>query len=339
MKHTLYKGKWIIRAAFMVITSLFVPHISYGQAIGDSLYSFNSVLEQLFNQMLPLSGKLVDIGRAIAGFAALWYISVRVWKNMANAESIDFFPLLRPFAIGLALLFYQDVIGLMNGVLQPLETGTREMASESHKAIQEHIRHREEQVKETPQDVIYPNGLPETEKYEQPDNISSQGGGFFSGLQSAFSFSMITRMVKTFVSEIAHILYSAASLCINVIRTFYLLILAILGPIVMGLSVFDGFQSSLSNWFARYIHVYLWLPVANVFGAICSKILENMMVLDGDFLSSTAYIIFMVIAIVGYTTVPTVAGYIVQGGGNDSLLGKINDKVHQGAALAAKVIV
>lgn len=316
---------------------MLLPLAGNAQEISDNIYGFNAVLEKLFDQMLPLSARLIDIGRAIGGFAALWYIGVRVWKQIARAEGIDFFPLLKPFAIGMAIMLYPGVIGLMNGVLKPLETGTRAMASDSNKAIIEHIRHREQAIKETAPDAVFQGTDPETEKYEQPDG-STEESGIFSGLRSAFSLFNIKSFIKTFVSEIFHILYSAASLCINVIRTFYLIILAILGPIAFGLSIFDGFHNSLSNWFARYIHVYLWLPVANIFGAICSKILENMMVLDQDFFSSTAYLIFLVIAIVGYTTVPSVSGYIVQAGGNDSLLGKVTSSTQQAAALAAKMI-
>ena len=52
----------------------------------------------------------------------------------------------------------------------------------------------------------------------------------------------------------------------HTIRTFQLIVLAILGPLVFGLSVFDGFQHSLRHWIARYINTFLWLPVANIFG-------------------------------------------------------------------------
>src|SRR6195952_4013421 len=93
-----------------------------------------------------------------------------------------------------------------------------------------------------------------------------------------------------------------------------------LRPLVFGLSVFDGFQYTLNNWLARYLNVFLWLPVANIFGAIIGKVQENMLKLDisqvqnaGDtFFSATdtAYLIFLIIGIVGYFTVPAVAGYI-----------------------------
>ena len=51
-------------------------------------------------------------------------------------------------------------------------------------------------------------------------------------------------------------------LCINTLRTFSLIVLAILGPLVFGLAVFDGFGHTLTVWLARYINVFLWLPVA-----------------------------------------------------------------------------
>src|ERR1700712_425154 len=80
--------------------------------------------------------------------------------------------------------------------------------------------------------------------------------------------------------EVLQVVYEAAALCINTIRTFYLIVLAILGPLVFGLSVFDGFQHTLTTWLAKYINVFLWLPVANIFGSIIGKVQENMLKID-----------------------------------------------------------
>jgi conjugative transposon TraJ protein len=136
------------------------------------------------------------------------------------------------------------------------------------------------------------------------------------------------------MSEVLHILYMAAGLCINTIRTFYLIVLAILGPLVFGLAVFDGLGHTLMIWIARYINIFLWLPVANVFGSIIGKIQEKMIALDiqqinqtGDTFFSTAdtaYLIFMIIGIIGYFTVPSVANHIVNVGGGNTLLYKVS---------------
>ena len=129
------------------------------------------------------------------------------------------------------------------------------------------------------------------------------------------------------------ILFEASALCIDTLRTFQLVVLSILGPLVFGIAVFDGFQHTLTVWLARYINIYLWLPVANIFGSIIGKIQEQMLKLDitqinssGDtFFSRTdmGYLIFMIIGIVGYFTVPSVANYIVHAGGADALGQKV----------------
>lgn len=139
--------------------------------------------------------------------------------------------------------------------------------------------------------------------------------------------------VKEWMSEVLRVLFEAAALCINTLRTFQMIVLSILGPLVFGIAVFDGFQHTLTVWIARYINIYLWLPVANIFGGIIGKIQENMLKLDisqinqtGDtFFSRTdmAYLIFLIIGIVGYFTVPSVANYIVHAGGGGALTQRV----------------
>lgn len=327
-----------VRKILIAVVCLLLPAISHAQSISDSIYSLNSVLDKLFNEMLPLCSRMIDVGRVIAGFAALAYISTRVWKHLAKAEAIDFFPLLRPFAIGLAIILFPSVIALMNGVLNPIVAGTAAMSKDSSKAILYNIIEQEKSVNRDAPVGLGSQDTKEYDKYKQTDD-GKDSDGFFSKLGDAFNFLSIKSIFKVVMSELVQIMYVAAGLCINIIRTFYLIVLAIIGPLVLGLSVFDGFGHTLSSWFARYINVFMWLPVANIFGAITSKVLENMMTLDQNFSSSIAYIIFMIISIVGYTTVPNVAGYIIQAGGKDTLLHKINSYSKEAGTAIAKAMI
>jgi conjugative transposon TraJ protein len=321
------------RKVMLVALCLLLPLLSSAQGFGDGVSGLNGELEKLFDQMMPLCSRMIDVGRAIAGFAALWYIALRVWKHLAKAESIDFYPLLRPFAVGLTILLFPTLISLMNGVLSPVVKATADMSKDSNKAIQYQLS-QEEKSLQTPPDGIYQNGGEDWQKYEQPDGTTADNGQS-SGMSGTFGFFGLKTAFKNFVKYVVQLLFETAALCINTIRTFYLIILAILGPLVLGLSVFDGFQHTLASWFARYIHVYMWLPVANIFGAIVGKILDNMMTQDLDFYNSTTYIIFMMIAIVGYLTVPSVAGYIIQPGGKDTLLHKVTEGAQQAGKAAA----
>src|SRR6185437_10889825 len=90
------------------------------QDITGSLQGMQPVLNNVYNQMIPLCSNLIDAARGIAGFAALWYIASRVWRQIAHAEPLDFNPLLRPFALGIAVMLFPMVIALMNGIMQPI---------------------------------------------------------------------------------------------------------------------------------------------------------------------------------------------------------------------------
>jgi conjugative transposon TraJ protein len=326
----------IIKAVLVMVAGIVFPIFSQAQTFAGEIHSLQSVLDELYTDMLPLCNQLIGVGRGIAGFAALWYIASRVWRSIANAEPIDFYPLLRPFALGLAILLFPYVIAIMNGVLMPTVTGTAAMMRNSNNAIAYLLQQKEEAIKKTTTWQLYGDEgthgkwyrytYPEGED-EDPDLLSN--GIKFLMAKTAYG---IKNAIKQWMSEVLHILYESAALCINTLRTFYLVVLAILGPLVFGLSVFDGLQNTLTVWIARYINVFLWLPVANIFGSIIAKIQENMLRIDieqiemyGDTFfsaSDTGYIIFLIIGIIGYFTVPAVANYIVHAGGGNILLHK-----------------
>lgn len=328
----------------MTLGILLMPSILWAQGFAGDVRSLHSVLDKLYSEMLPLCSKLIAVGRAIAGFAAIWYIASRVWRHMASAEPIDFYPLFRPFVLGFCVLIFPSVIAMINGVMQPTVTGTASMVKGSDNAIALLLKQKEEAIKKTSvwQMYVGETGSGDRDKwykYTHPGGNPAAGGGILEGIGNDIKFAMakasynFRNSVKQWMSELLRILFEAAALCINTIRTFYLIVLAILGPIVFGIAVFDGFQHTLTVWLARYINIFLWLPVANIFGAIIGKIQENMLKVDisqvrnyGDTFFSptdTAYLIFMVIGIVGYFTVPSVANYIVNAGGDNTFLNRV----------------
>lgn len=120
-------------------------------------------------------------------------------------------------------------------------------------------------------------------------------------------------------------LFNVAALIIDTIRVFYLVVLAVLGPIAFGISVFDGFQNTLVQWIARYIYVSLWLPMSDLFSAMLAKIQCLSLQKDLELMASDpfymfdsnnmVYLAFLLIGIIGYCTIPTISSWIVQAGG------------------------
>ncbi|CAM4117076.1 conjugative transposon protein TraJ [Flavobacterium weaverense] len=322
---------------------ILLPFAIQAQSVADDMNSLHGVLDQLYEEMMPLCNNLLGVGQGIAGFAAIWYIGSRVWRHIASAEPIDFYPLLRPFVIGFCIMIFPSVLDLINGVMNPTVTATAAMVEGSNKAIGLLLQKKEEAIKSSNSWQMYvgESGSGDQDRWYKytHDNANPDSQGMLEGIGNDVKFAMakasfnFRNSVKEWMSEVLRVLFEAASLCIDTLRTFQLVVLSVLGPLVFGIAVFDGFQHTLTVWLARYINIYLWLPVANIFGSIIGKIQEKMLQLDiaqvndyGDtFFSRTdmAYLVFMIIGIVGYFTVPSVANYIVHAGGGGALSQKV----------------
>src|SRR5689334_2358824 len=116
--------KMCVRIVSIIILILLAPHFAEAQGAVNRIRSLNEVLDQLYDDMMPLCNTLIGVGRGIAGFAATWYIAARVWGHIARAEPVDFYPLFRPFVLGFAVLIFPSVIAMINGVMKPTVTST-----------------------------------------------------------------------------------------------------------------------------------------------------------------------------------------------------------------------
>jgi conjugative transposon TraJ protein len=320
--------KWII----VMIVGMVCPLISFAQTGDGYLKGLHIVLDKLYIDMMPMCKDLISVSRAIAGFAAVFYIGSRVWQHIANAEAVEVYPLLRPFVVAFIIAMFPQFLNMINGVMKPTVLATAAMIRNSDAAMKAMLEGKKKVAMEETRGIVGPSGTdhqweqyggtttdPSRQVVTNNNPVAAAGFGF--GLRNMF---------KRFVAYVLELLYEAAALCINTIRTFELVVLSILGPLVFGLSVFDGFQHILRAWVARYLNIYLWLPIANIFGAIISKIQEQMIVLQqqhgGDPWFSdtnTAYLVFLVISILGFATVPSVANYIMHAGTPGSLLHKV----------------
>lgn len=332
----------------LAVAAVCMPGLLFAQSAPEQIRSLHSVLQRIYDEVLPKCADLINIGRAIAGTGAMAYIGYRVWRHIANAESIDFFPLFRPFVLGFCISIFPQVIALMNGILKPTETGTLKLVDQTNASIERLLDKREKERMETKSYKMFGvnDGAGNRALWMQYTHADVKSEGLFGRVGYNIEFAMskayynLKNWFRELISFLLQLLYEAAALCINTIRIFKMLILAILGPIVFGLAVFDGFQHTLTVYLARYINVFLWLPIANILAFLLGKIQEDMIKLDiaqmqqfGDSFFSTSdvgYIIFMIIGIVCYFTVPSIANMIVNAGGANMITNRVNSLVSFG---------
>jgi len=291
--------------------------------------NLHQILRNLYVEMMPLCSNMAGVAKGIAGLGALFYVASRIWQSLARAEPIDVYPLLRPFAIGFCILFFPNIVlGTINGILSPVVRGTNQML-QSQTFDMNKYRQQKDKLEYTamlrnPETAYL---VSNTEFDKQLDELGWNPGDIatMTGMYVERGMYNMKKSFRDFFRELLELLFQAAALVIDTIRTFFLIVLAILGPISFAISVWDGFQSTMTQWITRYVSVYLWLPVADLFSSILARIQVLMLQNDISELqnnpnysieaSNGVYIIFMIIGIIGYFTIPTVAGWIIQAGG------------------------
>ena len=309
--------------------------------------NLHQILQNLYQDMIPLCSDMIGVAKGLAGLGALFYVAYRVWQALSRAEPIDIFPLLRPFAVGLCIMFFPTIVlGTIIAVLSPVVKGahtimenqiTDVQALQAEKDALEYDARVREGKAWMVDNEEWDKKMEELGMWDTPEIIMMWGERAWYDIKEWF---------RQLIRDFFELLFNAAALTIDTLRTFFLVVLAILGPIAFAFSIYDGFQATLTQWLTRYISIYLWLPISDIFSAVLSKIQELMLQQDIALLrdpnyipdgSNGVYIVFLIIGIIGYFTIPSVAGWIIQSGGAGAYGSAVNKTASKAGGIAGGV--
>ncbi|WP_290385491.1 conjugative transposon protein TraJ [uncultured Duncaniella sp.] len=295
--------------------------------------NLHQILRNLYEEMMPLCSQMTGVAKGIAGLGALFYVAYRVWQSLSRAEPVDVYPLLRPFVIGFCIMFFPTVVlGTINSVLSPVVSGTNGILQTQTLDMNQYREQKDrlelEAMKRNPETSY----LVDKEEFDKKlDDLGITDAPEICGMYIDRAMYNTKKWFQELFRNLLELLFQAAALVIDTLRTFFLVVLSILGPISFAISVWDGFHATLTQWFVRYISIYLWLPVSDLFSSVLARIQVLMLqkdieqLTDPNFIpdgSNAVYITFLIIGIIGYFTIPTVAGWIVQAGGGAGNYGK-----------------
>lgn len=241
--------------------------------------NLHELLRSLYDEMMPLCEDMASVAKGVAGLGALFYVAYRVWQSLARAEPIDVFPLFRPFVLGLCIMFFPTmVLGTINGILSPVCKATSSLVEQQtfdmRKYQEEKDRLKREAMLRDPAKAF----LVSDEAYDKRLDELGWSLGDMDTMINMYGQKKIYELgekIRGWFRELLELFFQAASLLIDTLRTFFLIVLSILGPVSFALAVYDGFQSTLTTWLSRYICIYLWLPVSDLFGAVLSRITDT----------------------------------------------------------------
>ncbi len=307
--------------------------------------NLHQILRNLYEEMMPLCSQMTGVAKGIAGLGALFYVAYRVWQSLSRAEPVDVYPLLRPFVIGFCIMFFPTVVlGTINSVLSPVVTGTNGILQTQTLDMNQYREQKDrlelEAMKRNPETSY----LVDKEEFDKKlDDLGITDAPEICGMYIDRAMYNTKKWFQELFRNLLELMFQAAALVIDTLRTFFLVVLSILGPISFAISVWDGFQATLTQWFVRYISIYLWLPVSDLFSSVLARIQVLMLqkdieqLTDPNFIpdgSNAVYITFLIIGIIGYFTIPTVAGWIVQAGGG---AGNYSKNVNQTASKTGSI--
>ena len=106
--------------------------------------NLHQILRNLYTEMLPLCGDMIGVAKGVAGLGALFFIAAKVWLALARAEPVDVYPLLRPFVVGLCIMFFPTfVLVTIYTVLSPVVNGCNNILEGQTLDIEKYIQQRE----------------------------------------------------------------------------------------------------------------------------------------------------------------------------------------------------
>ena len=285
-------------------------------------------IDEVFVRFADAFGALVAFGQAIGFIGALCYVFYRIWGHMSRAEPIDVYPLLRPFALALCLLSYPLLVKGMVGIGRLLDKGTGTMVASQKAEVERLNQLKKDKIRDNMGKILIPPGEDgEIGTWDVVRTVFGPTGSGNSLVGNAVS-GVMQYYFDQFLSWLGEIFYDLAAIYIKLISTFFLIVLALTGPITFGLATFEWFYSGLAAWFSRLIHILLYIPLVNILGAILETIHISMLNQDlavfdeqiksgntGMGSSDWGLIIFYFIGAGAYLSIPKVASYIIESTG------------------------
>jgi conjugative transposon TraJ protein len=310
------------------------------QSVDFSQSNMDVLLEDVYNTVVASSATFVNIACTIGVVGAVIMISSHIYSCLLRNKAIDIATVGRPFIVLLGLIFYMPFITAVNALLTPTVYATDAMVTSENRVVDEVFNQLQDTRKQSDAYQLYvgESGNGDFEKYLEANDLDA-GGWSWDGITAAFSFQIEKSLYESrnqlryILFYLLSYLYIGSVFILNTIRSFTLSILALVGPLAIAFSLFPGFQGSFTNWVGRYVTVYLWLPVANVFGFVLGIIqvkfteLAIQAAAEGGYAdagmssSDGLYIVLLLTGAVGYFAVPTVTTYLISASGATALSG------------------
>ena len=296
----------------------------------EGFFNIQIVLEIIRNDLILIAAEVVNVGRAIGAIGALLYTALLAYNAMLGGGSLFSLKVLRPFVLALVLMLYPQFMLVIDGIAMAVNTSLGQAMITDEYRVTDILKTRDLDPETDNDDNLLGIEDIHAEEGEEEASLVDELTDAVSGSLNVFKWvgEKFYYALMRFIEEILFRLSHAILIIINALRIFILVVLYICGPLVIGMSMFPGFESNYMRWLGRYLSVHLWLGIGNIFEAMAVRI-WRIIVENGGFwtrglgledsvnsvILTTWSWIFLLVLIAGYLTIPIVASWVISGSG------------------------
>lgn len=288
--------------------------------VDSSVASISQSLNEVFDKMMDSADLLVGLSTVIAGIGCIVYLASVLLPMIERTERIQIYPLLKPIFVSLVIVNFTTLTkagseistGLGNAIGNMVPT---ENVNNYFTIFMDRV---DEMTGRSNSDTPPPAPATPTSN-GSGDSTQSQGGAtqaeeasFWTWLWMQVVFGHIIPALAWLAMMLGQLIY----LGLLFFSKFYLVILAIVGPLSFALSQFKMFAGSASQWLARFLSVALWPGLASLVRSIINQIVMAIASnLQPTISAVIVSILLLIFSATLYFHVPTLAGFIIQSGG------------------------
>lgn len=294
-------------------------------------------------------GVTTDFAHALCGLFALFYVCRIVWRSWANGSQLDIYKALKPFVIGMAIMFFSTFVSAVDFVSDTIGKATQEFSDACSdkskeqfnqvigfvgnanvvKPSDENNPEGYDNVGKEPQVIRGTQEVAKSEKEEEKEYRSSIKGMLESLLDFLATIAKgITASIWGLIKWLCVLLASIIACCILCMGFIGKCIFYFFGPFLFAMELIPGMEGRIVSWFKKYFTFSLYPCIINIINGVLSLLTVSLvdLMLKSDFTVVCKYQeieklgqIHFVIAFIGafmFMSVPSVASQIMETASN-----------------------
>lgn len=296
----------------------------------EFVVEINNMLQSILDSNSETMSSMIG-GAKIVAFIGATILTAFIAYDMFLGKGIDWKRFSRIIIIYFGIAFYGTFISFINAPLDLIvNTAKIAVANDQvlYKALEQADRKAE---REHIENAKHQQRLQEIAATEGWVDAALTATGNAAGVISELSFfdaidieRNLREMMIDFFQWIVTTLARMAIIILNIVRTFFLIVLSIFGIFAIAFSVYPGMEGSFFSWLQKYINVYLWLAAAYVLEGMIVRLSHSIktmgfytIVVDGeskfadDGTYNAALVLISLGSILGMAMVPTITSWIV----------------------------